>query len=78
MTIKIKFYGQIAERLGGGEGTVQLPSDCPIDLKTALEEAFPGLKELTWKVAMDQKLVTGPCIVHEGAELALLPPYAGG
>ncbi len=59
--------------------TLQVPSsDGPIDLRGFLEEKYPALKTLTWKLAVDQEIVDGLCTLTESSEIVLLPPFAGG
>jgi len=81
MQIQVLLFAQARERVGRARMTIELPDGGRVgDALTALERLHPELKELRphLAVAVDQKLVGLDTVVHEGAELALLPPVSGG
>jgi molybdopterin converting factor subunit 1 len=81
MQIQVLLFAQARERAGLARMTLELPAGGRVsDALSALEQLHPGLAELRphLAVAVDQKLVGPDTFVHEGAELALLPPVSGG
>jgi molybdopterin converting factor subunit 1 len=81
MQIQVLLFAQARERAGRPRITLELPAGGRVsDALSALERLHPGLAELRphLAVAVDQKLVGPDALMHEGAELALLPPVSGG
>lgn len=75
----IRYFGMLAERIGLDEETVG--SDGPRtvdDLRAELHRRHPALLGLSFRIAVDRELATDQAIVPPGAEVALLPPFAGG
>ena len=76
---KVIYFGLIADALGKPTELLDIPQqETPLDLRAFLEEKYPALKNLSWKLAVDQEIVNGPCIVRASSEIVLLPPFAGG
>ena len=48
------------------------------DLKSTLFTSYPDLEKQPFKVSVNQVLATDSFKLHEGDEIALLPPFAGG
>lgn len=78
-TCTVLYFGMIADALGKSREQLEFP-DAPvmIDLLAFFAEKYPVLQGLAWKVALNQELVDGECVVPESAEIVLLPPFAGG
>ena len=79
MKIRLRYFGMIADRLGkNAEEAEWEGGESPVDLRPWLQTLHPELSEMSWKLAVDQELVEGPCLLHESSEIVLLPPFAGG
>lgn len=76
MKIKVLFFGYLTERLGCAELEVEAASLA--ELRTALEQRFPGLGELRCLYAVNQNVVQEDVDLTGGDEVALMPPFAGG
>jgi molybdopterin synthase sulfur carrier subunit len=48
------------------------------DLRKALLESYPLLRDQPFVIAVNQEVSRENCHIPIGAEIALLPPYSGG
>ncbi len=82
MPIKVFFFAAARER--AGQSSLELPHRPGLDvggLLEDLERVFPTLASLRphLRVAVNQQFAEGPAtLIPEGAEVALIPPVAGG
>jgi molybdopterin synthase catalytic subunit len=81
LTIRCRLFARYAEVVGREEVELSLPSDALVgDAVAALRRTVPGAAMLPERplVAINQRhaLPTDP--LHDGDELAFLPPLAGG
>ena len=77
MNISIKYFGQLAEVTKQEEESVEFSKHSISDLVESLFVKYPDLKNKDFKVAQNQELVSVDAKIT-GAEIALLPPFAGG
>ena len=77
MNIHIKYFGQIAEVTKQDEESVECSVESISELIESLEAKYPDLKNKDFKIAQNQELVSADTKIT-GAEIALLPPFAGG
>lgn len=77
MTINIKYYGQIAEVTQRKEETLEFSQGLISELLELLYSKYNQLSNKDFKVAQNQELVSIETKLT-GAEIALLPPFAGG
>ncbi|MCH1616094.1 MAG: MoaD/ThiS family protein [Candidatus Poseidonia sp.] len=75
--ISIMAFGPIAERLGGRQHAIEVPSG------STVREVVEGMDLREWisfglSVAVNGHRCTMETVVEEGIELALLPPVSGG
>ncbi|UYQ91406.1 MoaD/ThiS family protein [Chitinophaga horti] len=47
-------------------------------LRQQLQERYPGLASVSYRISVNKELVQGEQDLHTGAEVALLPPFSGG
>lgn len=78
MIVTIKYFGMIAETTSMNEELLNFDGGSVGEVKKLLERSYPGLKEHTYRIAVNGNIVTEEQPVPEAAELALLPPFAGG
>jgi len=80
-TVRVRFFARYAELVGRSEAAVSLPLPATVgDVVRRLREEFPGARELPAHplTAVNLKQVKLDAPVHDGDEVALLPPIAGG
>ncbi|TPN87449.1 MoaD/ThiS family protein [Aquimarina algicola] len=74
----IKYFGMLVEATSKNEEQLQTEICSVAQLIQQLEHRYPKLNEKNFKVAIDQQLVDNDFIIKDRAEIALLPPFAGG
>lgn len=78
-TLSILYFGMIAEATGRpletwiAEGALSVG-----ELKTQLLARYPMLRDRKFQVAVNQQIVDDYLSIPPQAEVALLPPFAGG
>ncbi|MBU2952065.1 MoaD/ThiS family protein [Tamlana agarivorans] len=77
MLLTIKYFGQIAEVTQKEEETLECSAKNISELLALLYSKYEGLKIKDFQVAQNQELVSESTEIT-GAEIALLPPFAGG
>jgi len=77
MHITIKYFGQIAEVTQIEEESLEFSGKVVSELIDTLYLKYNGLKTKDFQVAQNQELVDLTTKLT-GAEIALLPPFAGG
>jgi molybdopterin converting factor subunit 1 len=81
MKVKIRFFAAPREALQRGEVEQELPSGATVaELVQALVQSYPVLAPYMGraKVAINQKYAAPDTVLHEGDEVACLPPVGGG
>ena len=84
MRVEVRFFASLRQAVGAGSMPVSLPDPAGSDaLFQALAEMVeaPALAALTAenvRLAVNQDLVTPPFDLHDGDEVAFLPPVTGG
>ena len=77
MHIKVKYFGQIAEVTKLEEEAIEFSGGLISEILDELYSRYPALKNKDFQVAQNQELVALETKIN-GAEIALLPPFAGG
>ena len=81
MHVNVLFFAQAKDKAGTGRSSLSLNDDASVaDAIKAIQAEHPSLVEL-WPhlaVAVDGVLANEKTKLHDGAELALLPPVSGG
>jgi len=77
MTIKIKYFGLIAEITKQNEETIDFSGSSITELLEGLYLKYPALKNKDFQVAQNQELVIDDTKIN-GQDIALLPPFSGG
>lgn len=78
MKANIKYFGMIAEKIGKTEETVDIEFNEQLNLRDYFIKKYPELIEMNYQIAVDKKLTETINSNSESAEIALLPPFAGG
>ncbi|MFN2271971.1 MAG: MoaD/ThiS family protein [Anaerolineae bacterium] len=81
MNIRVKFFAAPREALGKSEIEMTLPEGSTVtDLIEQLKQGYPILRAYTrfLSVAVNKAYVGWETKLHEGDEVACLPPVGGG
>jgi MoaE-MoaD fusion protein len=81
MTIQLRFFASLRERLRCSEAELTLPAGATVnDLWTTLCAAHPQLRELrgSTSFAVNREYVDGNHRLSDNDEVALIPPVSGG
>lgn len=82
MTVKVKLFAMLRERAGTSALTVEIEEGSTADQVTAELGRQAGLTDLLDRLpvvmAVNREYVHGDALVHDGDELALIPPVSGG
>jgi molybdopterin synthase catalytic subunit len=81
MKIQVLYFAVFRERLGKSSDLLELPTGAQVaDAIAQLEATYPIVAELRgrYRAAVNQHMVMGSTELHEGDELVLIPPVAGG
>jgi molybdopterin converting factor subunit 1 len=80
-TVHIKYFAAARERAGVSDEALELAAGASVaSLLSALVQRHPGLSALVphLRVAVNQEFAAPADVVPDGAEVALIPPVAGG
>jgi molybdopterin converting factor subunit 1 len=81
MHIRVLFFGVLKELVGRSDDTVELPAGARVDdLLSRYVQGFTQLQEMLPSIALsvNQEYAQRDCLLHDGDEVALLPPVSGG
>jgi molybdopterin converting factor subunit 1 len=81
MRVKVLLFGMLKELLSSDSQTLELPQGATVDAVLGhYRELLPTQPKL-WSalaIAVNQNYAKANCLLHEGDEVALLPPVSGG
>ncbi|MBV9104255.1 MAG: MoaD/ThiS family protein [Candidatus Eremiobacteraeota bacterium] len=81
ISVRVLAFARVRELLGCAERTLQLPPGATVaDAWEALAERAEPLRALasSTRLAQNGRIVDGGAPLHDGDEVALLPPVGGG
>ena len=79
MILQLKYFGLIASALQKEEEQLSFDrGDRLEDLHSYLLQLYPVLSTLSFQYAINQRLSSKEESITDHAEIALLPPFAGG
>ncbi len=78
MIVNVKYFGMIAEKLGMAEEQFDLDVQVNFNLRSFFESKYPEISQFNYKIAVNQQLTEEIVDTNGEAEIALLPPFAGG
>jgi molybdopterin converting factor subunit 1 len=81
MTVRVLFFSVLKDLTGTDEAPVECPASSTMaDLLDQLFLRWPQLRD--WDrsllLALDQTYVKRDAVLHDGAEVAVMPPVQGG
>ena len=81
MKLRIRLFASFREAVGGGTLAWDAPENATVtQVVAALMDTYPRLGPTAEKalLAVNQEYVGGDFRLHDGDELALIPPVSGG
>ena len=81
MKIRVKFFAYTREIVGEKETEVEVPKGATLSgVMDVLTACFPALERYRKEInmAINHEYAEGDTVLHEGDEVALLPPVSGG
>ena len=81
MKVRVLYFAHARDAAGRSSELVSLETPATAGrLLEALVQSHPGLKRLksSLRLSVNQELVSADTQLHEGDEVAVLPPVAGG
>ncbi len=81
MRISVLFFGLAHDATGFAQESIELPEKARLnELAKQYQQRFPRLAEIASSLALavNQAVVEPTCELHEGDEVAFLPPVSGG
>lgn len=77
--LTVKYFGMLAEAVGCEEENLSLSNTTVESIKKVLLNQYPALKDMSFKIAVNHKIIDDHSgMISDNAEIALLPPFAGG
>jgi molybdopterin converting factor subunit 1 len=79
--IRVKLFAMLRERAGLPEVELELPAGATVaDAVLMLRERIPAIREQSGSVAyaVNRSYAKAGTALHDGDELALIPPVSGG
>lgn len=79
--VRVRFFAAPREALGTGELEIDVPTGTTVDeLVQRLLDKHPSLRPFTrfLNVAVNRTYVSMQTVLHEGDDVACLPPVGGG
>ncbi len=78
MELKLLFFGVLTDVIGVSDIEFVMKSGDVEQLNKKLQKDFPALKNYTYKIAVNQEIITTNKKLNNGDEVSFLPPFAGG
>jgi molybdopterin synthase sulfur carrier subunit len=81
MTVTVKLFAILRERAGASEVPIELPPAATVaGARDALGERLPAIRDYLGRVAwaVNRAYVPVETELHDGDELAAIPPVSGG
>lgn len=81
MKLRVLFFSVLRDITGTDEIAVELPAGSAMaDLLAQIENRWPKLRDWapSMLLALDQSYVKRDAVLHDGGEVALMPPVQGG
>ncbi|HRH56908.1 MAG TPA: MoaD/ThiS family protein [Chitinophagales bacterium] len=78
MQLNLLFFGVLTDVIGVTNLEFVTNTTNTRTLNHNLQKDFPALKKYSYKIAVNQEIITEEKKLKDGDEVAFLPPFAGG
>jgi molybdopterin converting factor subunit 1 len=79
MKVTVKFFASVREVVGARSQTIEIADGCTVgDLWRQYAEKYPRLTKLGLGYAVNHEYAMADRVLHDGDEVALIPPVSGG
>lgn len=79
MLVKVKYFGMILEQVKTDSESLTIEEHSSIkDVESVILAKYPGIKNITYNIALNLSIKDTSTLLNNGDELAFLPPFAGG
>ena len=79
MSVHVMYFGMLAEITGQASEAWLISDNLTVGkFRSQILEKYPALREKKFKIAVNKQISDDFMPISEQAEIALLPPFAGG
>jgi len=79
MRITVRFFALARESVGSASGEHRVPDGTTLaDVSDLLFEMHPALREMRLSFAVNSSYAAPATVLHDGDEVACIPPVGGG
>ena len=79
MRIQVRFFAAAREQVGSGSLEQTVVAGATVrDLADMLFAAYPSLREMRLRYAVNSAYASPETVLHDGDEVACIPPVGGG
>jgi molybdopterin converting factor subunit 1 len=81
VTIRVRFFAIIRDKAGRASAEIDVPDGATVATAVAtLQKTFPAIAPYVGRCAfaVNQSYVPADTVLHDGDELAVIPPVSGG
>lgn len=78
MQLKLLFFGVLTDVIGVSNLVFVTNATNTRTLNNNLHKDFPALKKYSYKIAVNQEIISEEIELKNGDEVSFLPPFAGG
>ena len=78
MELKLLFFGVLTDVIGVSNLEFVSNATNTRTLNNNLQKDFPVLKKYSYKIAVNQEIITEEKKLKDGDEVSFLPPFSGG
>ncbi len=78
MNVTVLFFGMLAEVTQTSVLELNTNSNRINDIKNEVLSLFPALKKMSFKIAVNEKIIEEDFSLESFSKIAFLPPFAGG
>ena len=77
MKVDVLFFGVLAEITNNEAVSIENIRDTD-ELNNKLLDQYPEMKSVTYRIAVNQKIIDSNTKLNDNDEIAFMPPFAGG
>lgn len=79
MSFQVKYFGMLAEIAGLSDEVWNAAGSLTVgQFRAQMLDKYPAMRDKKFKIAVNQKISEDFVLIETPAEIALLPPFAGG